>query len=72
MRGSEAIFLLPEPPLQKVVARRPQLESETSVTGVDGKLIKGNLAKVFVVGKGDGWGQDVPEQLRNGARVFLA
>ncbi len=42
------------------------------MTGADGKLVKGNLAKMFAMGKGDGWGQDVPEQLRNGARVFLA
>ena len=52
--------------------KKAQLEGETPVTGVDGKLVKGNLAKVFVMGKGDGWGQDVPEPLRNGAWVFSA
>ena len=51
---------------------KAQLEGETPVTGADGKLVKGTLAKVFVMGKGDGWGQDVPEQLRNGAWVFSA
>lgn len=44
---------------------KAQLEGENPVTGVDGKL-----AKVFVMGKGDGWGQDVPEPLRSGAWVF--
>lgn len=36
---------------------KAQLEGETPVTGVEGKLVKGNLAKVFVMGKGDGWGR---------------
>lgn len=51
---------------------KAQLEGEVPVTGADGKLVKGNLAKVFVMGKGDGWGQDVPESFRNGAWVFSA
>lgn len=51
---------------------KAQLEGEVPATGADGKLVKGNLAKVFVMGKGDGWGQDVPENFRNGAWVFSA
>lgn len=39
-------------------------------TGADGKLIKADLLRVFVMGKGAGWGQDVPEALRNGNWVY--
>ena len=42
------------------------------MTGPDGKLVKGDLAKVFVMGKGEGWGQDVPDNLKNGAWVYSA
>jgi hemoglobin len=38
----------------------------TLKTGPDGKLVKGNLLRVFVQGKGPGWGQGAPEPLRNG------
>lgn len=51
---------------------KAQLDGETPVTGADGKLVKSNLAKVFVMGKGDGWGQDVPEPLQTGAWIFSA
>jgi len=40
--------------------------------GPDGKMIKGALAKVFVMGKGEGWGQDVPDDKKNGAWVYSA
>lgn len=49
-----------------------KMKGETPETGADGKLIKGDLAKVFVMGKGDGWGQDVPDGLKNGNWVFAA
>lgn len=38
----------------------------------DGKLVKGDLAKVFIMGKGDGWGQAAPDNLKTGAWVFSA
>lgn len=41
-------------------------------TGADGKLIKADLLRVFVMGKGAGWGQDVPEALRNGNWVYAS
>lgn len=41
-------------------------------TGADGKLVKGNLLRVFVMGKNAGWGQDVVEPLRNGNWVYAA
>jgi hemoglobin len=41
-------------------------------TGDDGKLVKGDLAKVFVMGKGEGWGKDVPDNVKTGAWVFSA
>ena len=37
-----------------------------------GKLIKDKLAKVFVMGKGEGWGQEVPDNLKTGAWVYSA
>ncbi len=41
-------------------------------TGADGKLIKGELLRIFVMGKGTGWGQAVPESLRNGNWVYAS
>lgn len=41
-------------------------------TGSDGKLIKGQLLRVFVMGKGAGWGQAAPEPLRNGSWVYAS
>ncbi|MDP3091392.1 MAG: cytochrome P460 family protein [Nitrospira sp.] len=37
-----------------------------------GKLVKDKLAKVFVMGKGEGWGQDVPDNVKTGAWVYAA
>jgi len=44
----------------------------TLKTGPDGKLVKGELLRVFVMGKNAGWGQGVPEPLRNGNWVYAA
>lgn len=38
----------------------------------EGKLTKDKLAKVFVMSKKQGWGQDVPDNLKNGSWVFSA
>ncbi|HBR49280.1 MAG TPA: hypothetical protein DEA71_04270, partial [Nitrospira sp.] len=51
---------------------KAKLDGETPVVGPDGKLVKGDLTKVFVMAKGEGWGQDVPENLRTGNWVFAA
>lgn len=52
---------------------KAKVDGETLVTGADGKLVKGDLAKVFVMEKGsERWGQDVPEPLKNGTWVFSA
>jgi hemoglobin len=40
--------------------------------GADGKLVKGELAKVFVMGKDEGWGTTAPEGLKNGDWVYAA
>lgn len=40
--------------------------------GPDGKLVKGPLLRVFVMGKNPGWGQDVPAALRNGNWVYAS
>lgn len=44
----------------------------TLETGSDGKLVKGDLLRVFVMGKNTGWGADVSEPLRNGNWVYAA
>lgn len=44
----------------------------TLKTGPDGKLVKGDLLRVFVMGKGEGWGQASPEVLRNGNWVYAS
>ena len=38
----------------------------------DGKLVKDKLATVLVMSKKQGWGQDAPENLKNGSWVFSA
>lgn len=40
--------------------------------GQNGMLEKDGLAKVFVMGKNRGWGQDVPDNLKNGSWVYAA
>ena len=40
--------------------------------GPNGKLVKGALAKVFVMTKGEGWGQMVPDNLKNGSWIYSA
>jgi hemoglobin len=40
--------------------------------GADGKLVKANLLRVFVMGKGDGWGASAPADLRNGDWVYAS
>ncbi|HEU4458790.1 MAG TPA: cytochrome P460 family protein [Methylibium sp.] len=44
----------------------------TLATGADGKLVKGDLLRVFVMGKNPGWGQDVPDGLKNGNWIYSA
>lgn len=51
---------------------KAKADGDKLVTGADGKLVKGDLAKVFVMGKDRGWGGDVPDNLKNGSWVFAA
>jgi hemoglobin len=51
---------------------KAKADGDKLVTGADGKLAKGDLAKVFVMGKDKGWGEGVPDNLKNGAWVFSA
>jgi len=44
----------------------------TLEAGPDGKLVKGDLLRVFVMGKNAGWGAGVAEPLRNGNWVYAA
>ncbi|HOX69939.1 MAG TPA: cytochrome P460 family protein [Burkholderiaceae bacterium] len=40
------------------------------LVGADGKLVKGNLLRVFLMGKNEGWGQSAPEGLKNGDWIY--
>ena len=42
----------------------------TLQSGPDGKLVKGNLLRVFVMGKNEGWGQAAPDGLKNGDWIY--
>jgi Cytochrome P460 len=44
----------------------------TPVIGADGKLIKSDLAAIFVMGKGEGWGKGVADNLATGEWIFSA
>jgi len=51
---------------------KAKTDGEALITRSDGKLAKGDLAKIFVMAKGEGWGQDVPDNLKNGTWVYSA
>jgi len=52
---------------------KAQQQSDGSlVTGADGKLVKGDMAAIFVMGKDQGWGKDVAEGLATGEWIFTA
>lgn len=40
--------------------------------GADGNLVKADLAKVFLMQKGAGWGKGAPENLNNGDWIYAA
>jgi hypothetical protein len=40
--------------------------------GADGKLVKGDLLRVFVMGKNEGWGASAPDGLKNGDWIYAA
>jgi hemoglobin len=42
------------------------------VTGPDGKLVKGDLTRIFVMGKGEGWGDKTMPELKNGTWIYSA
>jgi hypothetical protein len=44
----------------------------TLKSGPDGKLLKGDLLRVFVMGKNAGWGASAPEGLKNGDWIYAA
>ena len=44
----------------------------TVIKGADGKLVKGDLLKVFVMAKGAGWGELAPTGLKNGDWSYAA
>jgi Cytochrome P460 len=42
----------------------------TPVKSADGKMVKGPLLKVFVMGKAAGWGESAPAGLKNGDWIY--
>jgi hemoglobin len=48
------------------------MENYAAKPGADGKLAKGDLLRVFVMGKGEGWGETAPQGLRNGDWVYAS
>jgi hemoglobin len=51
---------------------KAKMDGDKLMTGMDGKPAKGDLAKVFVMGKEQGWGDKLPENLKNGDWVYAA
>ena len=49
-----------------------ELDGKTLKKGPDGKLVKGPLLRVFVMGKNAGWGMDPAEQPANGNWVYAS
>ena len=48
------------------------MDGDKLATGMDGKPVKGDLAKVFVMGKEQGWGDKLPDNLKNGDWAYAA
>ena len=42
----------------------------TPKRGPDGKMVKGELLRIFVMGKNQGWGASAPEGLKNGDWIY--
>jgi Cytochrome P460 len=51
---------------------KAKMDGDKLATGMDGKLVKGDLAKVFVMGKEQGWGDKLPDSLKNGDWIYAA
>ena len=41
-----------------------------AIKGVDGNMVKGDLLKVFVMAKGEDWGESAPAGLKNGDWIY--
>ncbi len=48
------------------------MENYGVLESTDGKLMKADLLRVFVMGKNPGWGQATPEAMRNGSWVYAS
>jgi len=51
---------------------KAKMDGDKLMAGMDGKPMKGDLAKVFVMGKEQGWGDKLPESLKNGDWAYAA
>ena len=49
-----------------------QLPDGTLERRPDGKLVKAQLLRIFIMGKGRGWGESVTAELRNGDWIYAA
>jgi hypothetical protein len=49
-----------------------QLPDGSLARGPDGKLVKAQLVRIFLMGKGRGWGESVTTELRNGDWIYAA
>ncbi len=58
--------------VMEIYAARENADGSLAKTA-DGKLVRGNLLKVFVMGKNEGWGTDLATpDLRNGNWIYAA
>lgn len=51
---------------------KAKMDGDKLATTMEGKLVKGDLAKVFVMAKNQGWGSGVPDNLKNGDWAYAA
>lgn len=51
---------------------KAKMDGDKLASTMDGKLVKSDLAKVFVMGKNQGWGDKVAEPLKNGDWIYSA
>lgn len=57
--------------VMEIYSARTQADG-TPLKDAGGRLVKGELSSIFVMGKDAGWGQDVDPALRNGNWVYAA
>jgi hemoglobin len=51
---------------------KAQQDANGNLIKNNGKLVKGNLSKIFVMKKGTNWGKNIPKELNNGDWIYSA